>query len=461
MAEAAEFKRVLIANRGEIALRAIRVCHRLGLHAVAVYSTADAVSPHVWAADRAICIGAPAAQDSYLAIAPLIHVAVETGCDAVYPGYGFLAENADFARQCAQHGMKFIGPAVETISVMGDKSRARELALAQGVPVVPGSDRAYVDVEAALKAAEEVGFPMLLKARSGGGGRGMRVVNELSGFAAAFAQATREAEAAFADAAVYMERFFPTVRHIEVQVLGDGKGGAVVFDERDCSVQRRHQKLIEESPSPAVEPALRQRLLDAAARLTQGICYEGAGTVEFILSVETGEFFFIEMNTRIQVEHPVTEMRSGIDLVRAQFDIAAGEPLPELDANSQPGGHAIEFRINAEDCRHDFRPTPGILSRWRPPVGSGIRLDSAVFEGQRISPFYDSMIAKLIVHGSSREDALHKARGALKRFDCDGVATTIDFHRMLVDDPAFIGNAVHTRWIETEWPGNNERGASS
>ena len=461
MAEATAFKRVLIANRGEIALRAIRVCHRLGLQAVAVYSTADAVSPHVWAADRAVCIGGPAAQDSYLAIASLIHVALETGCSAVYPGYGFLAENTKFAEQCAQHGIKFIGPSVETIGVMGDKSTARELALNQGVPVVPGSDNAYVDVETAIEAAERVGFPMLLKARSGGGGRGMRVVNELSGFASAFAQATREAEAAFADAAVYLERFFPTVRHIEVQVLGDGEGGAVVFDERDCSVQRRHQKLVEESPSPAVEPALRQRLLDAAARLTRGIRYEGAGTVEFIYSEETGEFFFIEMNTRIQVEHPVTEMRCGIDLVQAQFDIAAGKPLPEPDVNSQPGGHAIEFRINAEDCRRGFQPAPGRLNRWRPPVGRGIRLDSAVFEGQRISPYYDSMIAKLIVHASSRENALQKARDALRRFDCEGVATTIDFHRMLLDDEAFIGSTVHTRWIETEWPGGSEEGAPS
>lgn len=455
------FKRVLIANRGEIALRAIRVCHQLGLQAVAVYSTADAVSPHVWAADRAVCIGAPPATNSYLATASLIHVAVETGCDAVYPGYGFLAENADFADKCAQRGIKFIGPSIETISVMGDKSKAREIALAQGVPVVPGSDDAYLDVRIALKAAEGIGFPMLLKARSGGGGRGMRVVDELPQFAAAFAQASREAEAAFADGAVYMERFFPTVRHIEVQVLGDGRGGAIVFDERDCSVQRRHQKLIEESPSPAVSPDLRRDLLDAAAKLTRGIRYEGAGTVEFILSVETNEFFFIEMNTRIQVEHPVTEMRSGIDLVRAQFEIAAGKPLPDYDANSQPGGHAIEFRINAEDCSRNFQPTPGILNRWRPPAGSGIRLDSAVFEGQRISPFYDSMLAKLIVHGNSREDALLKARDALKRFDCDGIATTIDFHRMLVDDEAFIGNAVHTRWIETEWSGHTEGESSS
>lgn len=461
MTDAPVFKRVLIANRGEIALRAIRVCHQLGVQAVAVYSTADAVSPHVWAADQAFCIGAPPAQHSYLAIPSLIHVAIETGCDAVYPGYGFLAENADFAKQCAVNGLKFIGPSVETISVMGDKSKARELAAAQGVPVVPGSDGAYVDVEEAFKVCEEIGFPLLLKARSGGGGRGMRVVNELSEFATAFAQATREAEAAFSDGAVYMERFFTTVRHIEVQVLGDGKGDAVVFDERDCSVQRRHQKLIEESPSPVVKPDLRKRLLDAAERLTRGICYEGAGTVEFILSVETGEFFFIEMNTRIQVEHPVTEMRSGVDLVRAQFEIAAGKPLPEFDVNSQPGGHAIEFRINAEDCSRDFQPTPGILSRWRPPMGHGIRLDSAAFEGQRISPFYDSMIAKLIVHGSSRANALQKARDALKRFDCQGISTTIDFHRMLVDEEAFIKNAVHTRWIENEWSGNIEGESTS
>lgn len=461
MTETSGFNRVLIANRGEIALRAIRVCHQLGLEAVAVYSTADATSPHVWAADRAVCIGPPAASASYLSIPSLLHVAIETGCDAVYPGYGFLAENADFVEQCAEQGIKFIGPSIEAISVMGDKSKARELANTHGVPVVPGSDGAYLELDAAFKASEGIGYPMLLKARSGGGGRGMRVVNDKSEFASAFAQATREAEAAFADGAVYMERFFATVRHIEVQVLGDGKGGAVVFDERDCSVQRRHQKLVEESPSPVVTPELRQRLLDAAAQLTRGICYEGAGTVEFILSEKNGEFFFIEMNTRIQVEHPVTEMRTGIDLVRAQFDIAMGKPLPEHDTSSQPGGHAIEFRINAEDWQRGFQPTPGILSRWRPPTGRGIRLDSSVFEGQRITPFYDSMIAKLIVHGSSRDDALHRAREALARFDCQGISTTIGFHRMLLDDPAFIGNAVHTRWIETEWSGHNGLGATA
>ncbi len=450
------FNRVLIANRGEIALRAIRVCHRLGLEAVAVYSTADAASPHVWAADRAVCIGPPAAQDSYLAIPSLLHVANETGCDAVYPGYGFLAENADFADRCAKQGMKFIGPSVDTIAIMGDKSRARALALAHGVPVVPGSDGAYVDADAAFSASKKIDYPVVLKARSGGGGRGMRVVNQVSEFASAFVQASREAEAAFADGAVYVERFFHTVRHIEVQVLGDGKGGVVVFDERDCSVQRRHQKLIEESPSPSVLPGLRQHLLDAAAQLTRGIGYEGAGTVEFILSVLTGEFFFIEMNTRIQVEHPVTEMRTGVDLVRAQFDIAAGKPLLEHDASSQPGGHAIEFRINAEDWRHDFQPTPGILNRWCLPTGNGVRVDTAAFEGQCISPFYDSMIARLIVHGTSREDALRKARHALARFDCQGVATTVDFHLMIVNDEAFIGNAVHTRWIETEWSGRKE-----
>ncbi len=461
MTERAGFNRVLIANRGEIALRAIHICHKLGLQAVAVYSSADATAPHVWAADLAVCIGPPAAHASYLSIPSLIHVAIETGCDAVYPGYGFLAENANFAEQCAKQGIKFIGPSVEAISVMGDKSKARELAVTHGVPVVPGSNDAYTDVETAFKASVEIGYPMLLKARSGGGGRGMRIVNEQSEFASAFAQATREAEAAFTDGAIYIERFFATVRHIEVQVLGDGKGSAVVFDERDCSVQRRHQKLIEESPSPAVTPMLRQRLLDAAAQLTRGICYEGAGTVEFILSVETDEFFFIEMNTRIQVEHPVTEMRSGTDLVRAQFDIAAGRPLQERETANEPGGHAIEFRINAENWQRNFQPTPGVLNRWRPPTGRGIRLDCAVYEGQCIPPFYDSMIAKLIVHSSSRADALIKARYALARFDCQGISTTIGFHRMLVDAPAFISNEIHTRWIETEWPGLNQTGAAA
>lgn len=451
MAEKPNISRVLIANRGEIALRAAQTCRALGLQTVGVFSTADAVSPHVWAADQALCIGPPAANQSYLAIPALLHVAKQTGCDAIYPGYGFLAENAEFARQCGAHGIKFIGPSPETIEIMGDKSKAREIALDHGVPVVPGSKESFVDAAAALAAGDGIGYPILLKARSGGGGRGMREVKEASDFPGAFAQAAREAEAAFSDGAIYMERFFPTVRHIEVQVLGDGKGGAVVFDERDCSVQRRHQKLIEESPSPAVGAGLRKRLLGDAEKLTRGIRYEGAGTIEFILDTANDEYFFIEMNTRIQVEHPVTEMRSGFDLVRTQFELAMGAPLPDAPSNGGQTGHALEFRINAEDWQRGFQPVPGEISTWRPPSGPGIRLDSAAYPGMRVSPYYDSMIAKLIVHGSDRADALNKARGALDAFDCQGIASTIGFHRMIVDHPAFKENHIHTRWIETEW----------
>jgi acetyl-CoA carboxylase biotin carboxylase subunit len=450
MSEPRQFRRVLIANRGEIALRAIRACQRLGIESVAVYSTADVASPHVWAASRAVCIGPPPAQASYLSIASLIHVATQTGCDAVYPGYGFLSENADFAEQCEDAGIKFIGPSAETIRTMGDKSKARETAVKYGVPVVPGSDGVFTEPDKARPEAERIGFPLLIKARAGGGGRGMRVVEEMAGFASAFSQATREAEAAFGDGAVYMERFFPAVRHIEVQVFGDGKGGSLEFVERDCSVQRRHQKLVEESPSPVVKEETRRGLLEAAAKLTRGISYEGAGTMEFILDASTDEFFFIEMNTRIQVEHTVTEMLTGLDLVELQFDIACGKPLPDIDRDRLPGGHAIEFRINAEDWKRDFQPTPGVLSKWRFPGGPGVRLDSACYEGQRVSPFYDSMIAKLIVHGRDRADAIRIARDALHGAGCEGVATTIDFHRMLIGHEAYVNNRIHTRWIENE-----------
>jgi acetyl-CoA carboxylase, biotin carboxylase subunit len=450
MHEPTQFRRVLIANRGEIALRAIRACQQLGLESVAVYSTADAASPHVWAASKAVCIGPPPARQSYLSIPSLVHVAAQTGCDAVYPGYGFLAENAEFAENCAENGLKFIGPSADSIRTMGDKSKARETAVKYGVPVVPGSLDVFTDAELARPEAGRIGFPLLVKARAGGGGRGMRVVESMAGFAAAFSQATREAEAAFGDGAVYMERFFPAVRHIEVQVFGDGKGGSLEFVERDCSVQRRHQKLVEESPSPVVNESTRRGLLEAAGKLTRGLKYEGAGTMEFILDAATGEFFFIEMNTRIQVEHTVTEMLTGLDLVALQFEIARGGPLPLIDEANMPGGHAIEFRINAEDWTRDFQPAPGVLRKWSFPQGTGIRLDSACYQGQRISPFYDSMIAKLIVHGRDRTDAIRIARNVFDSASCEGIATTIDFHRMLIDHEDYVSNRVHTRWIEQE-----------
>jgi len=447
-----KISRVLVANRGEIALRAVRVCRLLDLETVAVYSNADVRSPHVEAADRSVCIGPPPSAQSYLSVPAMLHVAKETGCDAVYPGYGFLSEKADFAEACEENGLKFIGPSADVIRMMGDKAKAREMAQRFEVPVVPGSINVFTSGEEAEAAAKKIGYPLLLKARSGGGGRGMRVADDPAGFSSAFSQAAREAEAAFADGAIYLERFFPTVRHIEIQVLGDGQGNALVMDERDCSIQRRHQKLVEESPSPVVGPELRAKLRDAAGRLTRGIAYEGAGTVEFILDEASGEFFFIEMNTRIQVEHPVTEMRTGLDLIQAQFKIAQGHPLPDLDETTMPGGHAIEFRINAEDWVRGFVPSPGRLDEWSPPRGQGIRFDSAVDQGHTITPYYDSMIGKLIIHGRDREEALARARAALSDFRCEGVASTIGFHRILVDDADFLANRVHTRWAETVLP---------
>ncbi|MEK9673436.1 MAG: acetyl-CoA carboxylase biotin carboxylase subunit [Rhodospirillaceae bacterium] len=446
-----KLRRVLVANRGEIAYRAVRVCRDLGIASVTVHSQVDAGQPHVREADRSICIGPPPSRGSYLAADRLLHVAEGTGCDAVYPGYGFLSENAAFADKCEAQGIKFIGPSAEAIRMMGDKARAREMAIAYGVPVVPGSDGAFTDIAAARAASADVGYPLLLKARSGGGGRGMRVVEKAADFDRAFGQATQEAEAAFGDGAVYLERFFQSVRHIEVQVLGDGRGAAVAFDERDCSVQRRHQKLVEESPSPSVGEDLRRDLLQAARQLTEGIAYEGAGTIEFILDPASGEAFFIEMNTRIQVEHPVTEVRTRLDLVKAQFLIAAGRPLDDVLAGTPVGGHAIEFRINAEDWQNGFRPSPGRLTTWRPPGGSGVRLDTAMTEGAVVPPFYDSMIAKLIVHGHDRRDAIERAKRALDAFGCDGIETTIGFHRALLDQEDYLAGAVHTRWVDTRF----------
>lgn len=453
MAKPQKLNRILIANRGEIALRAIRVCRQLGLKTVAVYSAADAGAAHVWAADQAICIGSAAAQKSYLLGDALVHVALQTECNGVYPGYGFLAENADFARLCEQNGIKFIGPSAETIETMGNKSKARDVAVSLGVPVVPGSDGAYEAETEARAVAEGIGFPILLKARSGGGGRGMRIVRAMSDFQQAFVEAYREAEAAFGDGAIYLERFFDKVRHVEIQVFGDGAGASIEFDERDCSVQRRHQKLIEESPSPSVNDRQRQALKHAASLLTRGTNYEGAGTVEFILDVETGEFFFIEMNTRIQVEHTVTEMRVGIDLIALQIAVAQGEGLPQAPKGR---GHAIEFRVNAEDWEAGFVPSPGIITLWQVPQGSGIRLDTASKAGQRVQPYYDSMIAKLIIHGADRNDALARSSTALAAFKVGGIKTTIGFHRMLIEHPDFAKNAIHTRWIEDVFSAKDE-----
>lgn len=444
-------KRVLIANRGEIALRAARSCRKLGLESVAVHSIADANSPHLWAADHAVCIGPAAPKASYLKGDALLEVARATGCDAVYPGYGFLSEKSDFAAACAEAGMIFVGPSAEAIALMGDKVAARRTAASLGVPVVPGSETGFVKAADAEPFAREIGFPLLLKATGGGGGRGMRVALAAEEFTELFEQATAEAEAAFGQAEIYLERFFPKVRHIEIQVFGDRHGGAVHLWERDCSVQRRHQKLVEEAPSPVLPPQTRRRMAEAALTLVRAIKYDGAGTIEFIYDVEDDAFFFIEMNTRIQVEHPVTEMLSGHDLVAEQFRVATGETL-SFGVPPEPDGQcAIEFRINAEDSTRGFQPTPGVLSKWRPPSGAAIRLDTHVYETYRVPPFYDSMLAKLIVTGSSRTETIAIARDAMARFEVEGVSTTIPFHAELLASSAFADAKVHTRWVENEF----------
>jgi len=441
-------QRVLIANRGEIAVRALRACRNLGIETVSVFSEADRAAPHAWLGDRAMCIGAAASDRSYLHVESLLHVALQTGCDAIYPGYGFLSENTGFAEACESEQLTLIGPSASAIRDMGDKSKARAVAQQNGVPVVPGSETAFASVDDAQIASRQIGFPLLLKARSGGGGRGMRIVEEVAAFADEFARASREAESAFGDGGLYLERFFPAVRHIEVQVFGDGEGGVITLGERDCTVQRRHQKLVEEAPSPALDEQTREQMMAAAQRLAAGLHYRGAGTVEFIFDVETGEFFFIEMNTRIQVEHPVTEMLCGLDLVALQFRVAAGEPLPRIRPEDWRGGHAIEFRINAEDWTKGFAPSPGRLKVWQPPTGPGVRFDTAAYQGYEIPPFYDSMIGKLIVHGRDRADTVARAGRALAQFKIDGIATTIGFHQRLLGHSDFLDNRIHTRWVD-------------
>ena len=440
-------RRVLIANRGEIALRAIRTCRRLGLESVAVYSSADGNSPHRWAADHAVCIGPPPPKASYLNAAALIEVASACQCDAVYPGYGFLAEDASFAARCAEAGLIFIGPGAEVIAQMGDKVVARRTAAALGIPVVPGSNEGFILAADAKKRADEIGYPLLLKASAGGGGRGMRVVADADRFNEMFDQASAEAAAAFGRPDIYLERFFRKIRHIEIQVFGDRHGNYAQLGERDCSVQRRHQKLVEEAPSPVLDKAARRAMADAALTLVRALNYVNAGTVEFIYEADSARFYFIEMNTRIQVEHPVTEMVTGNDLVAAQFRVAAGERLALAPAGDGAPA-AIEFRINAEDAERDFRPSPGMLKRWRPPNGRDIRLDSHVYENYVVPPFYDSLLGKLIVTGRDRAAAIETAASALARFDVAGIATTVAFHAELVRRPEFARAEIHTRWVE-------------
>ena len=442
-----QIKKLLIANRGEIALRIHRACHEMGISTVAVHSTADADAMHVRLADEAICIGPPAAADSYLNIPNIISAAEISGADAIHPGYGFLSENAKFAEIVELHGLIFVGPKPEHIRIMGDKVAAKRTAGALGLPLVPGSDGAISDVDEAKKLAAEIGYPVLIKAASGGGGRGMKVVPDESQLETLMAQAGSEAKAAFGDATVYMEKYLGNPRHIEFQVFGDGNGQAIHLGERDCSLQRRHQKVLEEAPSPVITPEERERMGGIVAKAMADMGYRGAGTIEFLW--EDGEFYFIEMNTRLQVEHPVTEMITGLDLVREQIRVAEGHPLSVTQDELRFTGHAIECRINAEDPM-TFAPSPGTVTHYHPPGGMHVRVDSGLYAGYRVPPYYDSMIAKLIVYGRTRQGCLMRLRRALEEFVVDGMKTTIPLHRALLDDPEFQQGQYTIKWLE-EW----------
>ncbi len=439
------FGKVLVANRGEIALRVVRACQELGVAAVAVYSDADESALHVRHADEAVRIGPPPAAKSYLNIEALIGAAKETGAEAVHPGYGFLAENASFAAACREAGLAFIGPSAEAIEKMGNKSAARRLAREAGVPVVPGSDEASSADEAA-ETAGGIGYPIMVKAAAGGGGRGIRVAEDEEGLRKAVQVARREAEAAFGDGTLYLERFLATPRHVEVQVMADHEGNAIHLYERECSMQRRRQKVLEEAPSPGISPDLRGKMTEAAVRLAREAGYANAGTVEFL--VEGEEFFFIEMNTRIQVEHPVTEMLTGVDLVKEQVRVAAGEPLSLKQEDVPMVGHAMEFRINAEDPDQDFMPSPGEVTFLDVPGGPGVRVDSAVYQGYRIPPFYDSMVGKLVVWALTREEAISRASRALREYRLEGIKTTIPLHLRLLEGEAFRSGEYHTGYLE-------------
>ena len=439
------FDKVLIANRGEIALRIQRACKELGISTVAVHSTADADAMHVRLADESVCIGPPPASDSYLNIPRLLAACEITGADAIHPGYGFLSENARFAEILEDHNITFIGPTSEHIRVMGDKIAAKETAKKLGIPVVPGSDGEVTTEDQARKIAKGMGFPVLIKAAAGGGGRGMRVAESETDLINAFATTRNEAKSAFGNDAVYIEKYLKKPRHIEIQVFGDGNGNAVHLGERDCSLQRRHQKVWEEAPSPALNAGARQKIGDICADAMRGLKYRGAGTVEFLY--EDGEFYFIEMNTRLQVEHPVTEAITGIDLVLEQIRIAAGAPLTFSQDEITFSGHAIECRINAENAR-TFRPSPGKISYWHPPGGLGVRVDSGVYQGYDIPPYYDSLIGKLIVHGKTRNECMMRLKRALSEFVIDGIDTTIPLFNELIRQPDVANGVYDIHWLE-------------
>jgi acetyl-CoA carboxylase biotin carboxylase subunit len=440
------FRKILIANRGEIALRVIRACKEMGIRTVAVYSEADRESLHVRFADEEVCIGPPPARDSYLNIPRIIAAAEITGADAIHPGYGFLAENAEFSEICERSEITFIGPTPDQIRQMGDKATARRTMDEVGVPIVPGTD-AIADPEEALEAARGIGFPVLIKAAAGGGGKGMRVAKDEDEFVRQFSMAKNEAAAAFNDDTVYVEKYLARPRHIEFQILGDQHGRVIHLGERDCSIQRRHQKLIEEAPSPALSTDLRQRMGDAAVRGAKAIDYVGAGTIEMLLD-EDGSFYFMEMNTRIQVEHPVTELVTGYDLVKEQIRAAAGLPLSIPEGPVELRGHSIECRINAEDPYRNFAPSPGTINTFHPPGGPGVRIDTHAYAGYRVPPFYDSLLGKLIVHGATREEAIARMRHSLASFVVEGVHTTIPFLLEVLDSAGFISGDVDTKFLE-------------
>jgi acetyl-CoA carboxylase biotin carboxylase subunit len=441
------FDKILIANRGEIALRILRTCEEMGISTVAVHSTIDRHALHVQLADEAVCIGEPPSSKSYLNIPNIIAAALTRNATAIHPGYGFLAENARFAEICADHQIAFIGPSPEAMRAMGDKSTARETMKRIGVPTVPGSEGLLTDEREALAIAQKIGYPVMIKATAGGGGRGMRLVRSEADLVKSFLAAQGEAEAAFGDPGVYLEKFIERPRHIEFQILADSYGNVIHLGERDCSIQRRHQKLLEEAPSPALSPELREKMGSAAVRVAQSINYVGAGTVEFLLN-QSGDFYFMEMNTRIQVEHPVTEMITGLDLIAEQIRIAQGEKLGLTQEQVQFRGHTIECRINAEDPDYNFRPNPGRISGYLPPGGPGVRMDSHVYTDYEIPPYYDSLIGKLIVWAPDRPSAIRRMKRALREFAITGLPTTIGFHQKILDSKAFAEGDVYTNFVE-------------
>ena len=444
------FDKILIANRGEVALRVMRAARELGVKTVAVYSTEDADTLPVRYADEAVCIGPAQASQSYLVVPSIIAAAKNTGAQAIHPGYGFLAENADFARACVDNDLVFIGPSAECIEQMGDKARARETMMGCGVPCEPGSDGAVGSVEEAQAFAERVGYPVLIKASAGGGGKGMREVHDPADLAAQFQAAKTEAAAAFGNDEVYLEKLVLRPRHVEIQVIGDDHGNRVVLCERDCSIQRRHQKLLEEAPSPALDEETRRAMGVAATKAMRAVDYRNAGTIEFLLDTD-GRFYFMEMNTRVQVEHPVSEQITGTDIIKEQLRVAAGEPISCAGRSPfVPFGHAIEFRVNAEDPDAGFRPCPGTITRFVMPAGPGVRVETYLEQGARISPHYDSLVAKLIVWGATREEAIARGKRALSEFEIEGIATTIPFHLKVLDTEAFVDGEVYTDFIETQ-----------